>query len=242
MWSAILGSLAGSAGNIAGSLLGYRNTKKLMNMQNDFTERMSNTAYQRGVADLKAAGLNPLLATNSAGASTPTAGSGGSGPSFDVGDTTSGYVALKQAKAQVQNLQANTAYAKEQALTEQNKRDNLDADSAFKTAENVRQNSKLPYETRKMAAETQNLIAQSELNKEIAKYTGYNANTARISANASQANVGANYISANAARDNAAAKTISQYAGKWVEDKFKSLAGSRFGKDMANFGRLFYHR
>lgn len=74
VWPAVIaaGAVLGSALlSRAGASDANEQARENMFAQQEFQERMSSTAYQRATADMRAAGLNPILAYKQGGASSP---------------------------------------------------------------------------------------------------------------------------------------------------------------------------
>lgn len=82
--------------------------KQAVRTQMDFQERMSNTAYQRAMEDMRLAGINPIMVSKLGGASTPT---GAKASSPDLGKIGSNAVQASNAMSQAQLAKANADLA-----------------------------------------------------------------------------------------------------------------------------------
>lgn len=133
---ALLGGVPNIISGIAGILGGNQQNKaaaEQASAQRAWEEHMSNTSWQRGTADMKAAGINPMLSFMQGGASTPSSSAAPVvNPEAQLGDAMSsmassalqglkmkGELALLNAQVQNASAQAGKAAAENVKLNQE---------------------------------------------------------------------------------------------------------------------------
>lgn len=142
---------------LTGRVFDYATSAKSARDQMAFQERLAGTSHQRELADLAAAGLNPILSgTGGAGAAT----TGGAGYESDFGDASSARQGMRLSEAQQQesytradNNQANTQYVKQQTS-------NAELDAISKALDNDNKPQAIALANEKIASEIRSLEAE----------------------------------------------------------------------------------
>lgn len=161
-WGAFGQAVGSALGSIGAAAFQAHSARGLSRRQRDWQEYMASTAYQRAVTDMQEAGLNPALAYQQGGATTPSGGLSGGVP---VQNPVSSALEAVRTRAEIQNLkEQNTKLQAEAALTASQipiaaaQVDHLAASAAHARA----QTFAVDYTVRKTIAETNHIGSLQE--------------------------------------------------------------------------------
>ena len=209
-----LSGIAQTGITTTGTLISAKMAQDEARNSRDWQERMSSTAHQREVKDLRLAGLNPILsATGGNGSSTP-AGAMALIPDFsEIGRSMN---SARQTSNQTKQTGADVSYKSKQGLQAGAQTENIIASTANTnqdTQNKITQNKLTEAQTQQTQQDTALKGIQTQLaKKDLSWYdrkTLTDMQTKIISANASQAGAQAAQTSAKAGIINAGANVMN---------------------------------